>query len=108
MFLRMLMRMESTKTSRGFLIAILLLVVAGLTALDIYQDHVINKQRYELRWLMTHSIIRPDAAAVDPAKAAPAATQGAAKNDPAKVSAADVAVVPQSTKPAAGPRAAKP
>lgn len=86
---------------------ILLVVVAGLTALDIYQAKVIEQQKYELRWLMTHSIIRPDAIAADAQKAAPA-NQGATKNGAAKAPAANVAVVPQSAKPAAPAPAAKP
>lgn len=49
--------MESTKNSRVTLIAFLLAVVVGLTALNIYQDKVIEKQRYELQWLMTHATI---------------------------------------------------
>jgi len=100
--------MESTKTSRGFLVAILLVVVVGLTALDIYQDHVIKFQRDQLRWLMTHSIIRPDVVATDPAKAAPAAVPGTVKNDAAKAPAANVALVPQSAKPATRAQTAKP
>lgn len=43
------------------LIAFLLAVVVGLTALNLYQDKVIEKQRYELQWLMTHATIRMEA-----------------------------------------------
>ncbi|HXZ18775.1 MAG TPA: hypothetical protein VEG63_02440 [Candidatus Acidoferrales bacterium] len=96
--------MESTKTSRGFLVAILCVVVVGLTALDIYQDRVIERQRFELRWLLTHAIIRADAAPADAAKPAPSASPSNA----AKVPAADVAVVPQSSEPAAPAHTAKP
>jgi len=99
--------MESTKTSRGALVAILVVTVAGLVALDIYQDRIIERQRNELRWLMTHSIIRPDAVAADAAKSAPS-QQGAAKNDSPKTPAADVAVVPPSSRPAAPAPASKP
>ena len=42
------------------LIAFLLAVIVGLTALNMYQDKVIEKQRYELQWLLTHSIIKMD------------------------------------------------
>lgn len=96
--------MESTKTSRGFLVAILCVVVVGLTALDIYQDHVIRVQRDDLRWLLTHAIIRMDANPADAAKPAPSASP----SNSAKAPAAAVAVVPQSTKPAAPARTAKP
>ncbi len=96
--------MESTKTSRGFLVAILLVVVVGLTALDIYQDRVIQKQRYELRWLVTHATIHVDANSADAAKTAPSASPSNA----AKAPAADVAVLPQSSKPAATAHTAKP
>jgi len=98
--------MESTKTSRGFLVAILVVAVVGLTALDVYQDRVIAQQRYELNWLKTHSVINLDAIAAD-IRAAKAA-QNPAKNDAPKPPAADVAVVPQSSKPAAPAPAAKP
>jgi hypothetical protein len=49
--------MESSKNSRVTLIAFLLAVVVGLTALNIYQDKVIDKQRYELQWLIAHATI---------------------------------------------------
>jgi len=43
----------------------LLVAVLGLTALDIFQDRVIEKQLYELRWLTAHSTIRPDTIVAD-------------------------------------------
>lgn len=89
--------MESTKTSRGFLVAILVGTVVVMTALDIYQDRVIAQQRFELRWLMTHSVIRPDV----PMDAVAKATIGSAAADAAKAAPASVAVVPPSAKPAA-------
>ena len=97
------LRMESTKTSRGFLVAILLVTVVGLTALDIYQDHVIRRQQFELRWLMTHTVFKAElpVPASDGSKSAvPAAAD--------KAPAASVAVVPQSSKPAAPAPSAKP
>jgi hypothetical protein len=98
--------MESTKTSRGFLVAILVVVVVGLTALDIYQDHVIAHQRYELNWLKTHSIISLDAIAADVRAAQNA--KGAANGQAPKTPPPSVAAVPQSTKPAASAPTAKP
>ena len=103
--------MESTKSSRGFLVAILFVALLGVTALDIYQDKVIAKQRYELNWLKTHSIISLDAIAADVrAEQAAKAAQGGAKNNAPRPPAADVAVVPQTSKPApaAPPATAKP
>jgi Tfp pilus assembly protein PilE len=91
--------MESTKTSRGFLVAVLLVAVCALTALNIYQDHVIKSQRYELRWLMTHSVIRPETIAADLARN----SQGKGPQTPP----ASVAQLPPAAKPAAPP-AAKP
>jgi hypothetical protein len=99
--------MESTKSSRGFLLAVLLVAVVGLTALDIYQDLIIRRQRDDLRWLMTHSVIRLDAPVPDASKPAPAA-QPAPKNDSAKASPANVALIPPSAKPAAPAPASKP
>jgi len=95
--------MESTKTSRGLLVAILLVTVVALTALDIFQDRVIERQRVELRWLITHTVIRPDV----PVDAAAKSAVGAAAADAAKGSASSVAVAAQSAKPAA-PATAKP
>ena len=51
------------KKPNAFLVVFLLLTIVALVAIDMYQDRVIQRQRYELRWLMTHSIIRPDAPA---------------------------------------------
>ncbi len=97
--------MESTKNSKGVVIAILVLVVMGLTALDVYQDRIIAKQRFEMTWLLTHATIRPDLIAADVAKNA----QGAAMVNRAQAPAASVAQVPPTTKPAAPARpAAKP
>jgi hypothetical protein len=87
--------MESTKKSSALLIAFLLAVVVGLTALNLFQDKVIEQQRYELHWLVTHSTIRmelPPAKGTQPGQApasakpdqksgappAPAATEAAA------------------------------
>ena len=60
--------MESTKRSSATLVAFLLAVVVGLTALNMYQDKVIEKQRYELQWLLTHATIKME---LPPAKGAP-------------------------------------
>jgi len=97
--------MESTKKSSATLIAFLLAVVVGLTALNMYQDKVIAKQRFELQWLMTHAVIKMDGpvpgkgAAQSPAPSglkfeqqpngtsAPAATQAAAAVAPASAAA---------------------
>ena len=95
--LRILKRMESTKKSRGLVVVVLVLVVTGLTALNVYQDHIIAKQRYELSWLMTHSTIRPDLIAADIAKSGKAAAQ--AKSP--QTATTSVAEVPPSSKPAA-------
>jgi hypothetical protein len=92
--------MESTKTSRSVVVAVLVLLVSGLTALNIYQDHVIAKQRFELHWLLTHSTIRPDILAAEAAKKAPAASTPNRGNAPA----ASVAEVSPSSKPAAPAR----
>jgi len=96
------LRMESTKSSRGLVIAILLLAVLALTAQNIWQDHLIQRQRYELRWLLTHSTIRPDVPAA--AKSAP----GAPAANHAQAPGASVAEVPPSSKPAAPASTAKP
>jgi len=93
--------MESTRTSRGFVVALLSVVVLALAALNVYQDHVINRQRYELRWLMTHSTIRPDA----PTANVPASAQN--KNQQAPPTS--VAQLPPANKPASpSASAAKP
>jgi len=96
--------MQSTKSSRSFVIAILVVVVLALTAQNIWQDHLIQVQRYELRWLLTHSTIRPDA----PASAAAHTAPGAPPAAHAQAPAASVADVPQSSKPAAPASTAKP
>lgn len=72
--------------------------------MDIYQDHVIQRQRYEMRWLLAHATIHLDANPADVAKPAPSASPSNATKAPA----ADVAVLPQSSKPAAPAPAAKP
>jgi hypothetical protein len=88
--------MQSTRTSRGVLIAILALAVTGLTALNIYQDHIIAKQRYELGWLMTHSTIRMDLIAADLAKNGHPAAQVKGPNGTPAIEAQ----VPSTAKPA--------
>ncbi|HKM90278.1 MAG TPA: hypothetical protein VJX29_06665 [Candidatus Acidoferrales bacterium] len=60
--------MQSTKTSKGILLALLLVFVVGLTSVNIYQDRVIQKQRFELQWLVTHATIRPETIVADLAK----------------------------------------
>lgn len=82
------------------MVAILLLVVTGLTALDIYQDRVIAKQQFELHWLLTHSVIRPDLVAADAAKNAQGADQGKGLQAPP----ASVAQLPPAAKPASPAR----
>jgi len=96
--------MESTKSSRGLVIAILIVVVLALTAQNVWQDRVIQQQRYELRWLLTHSTIRPDVPAPAAAKSAP----GAPAANHAQAPGASVAEVPPSSKPAAPASTAKP
>jgi hypothetical protein len=85
--------MESTKQSRGFVVAALLAAVVALAALNVYQDHIINRQRYELRWLLTHSTIRPDAVRSDAA--------ASAQNKNQQAPPTSVAQIPPATKPAA-------
>ncbi len=68
--------MENEKKSSALLIGFLVVVIIGLTALDIYQDRVITIQRDDLRWLMTHATIRTELPA--PAKGAPATSAPAA------------------------------
>lgn len=97
--------MESTKTSKGILIASLLVFGVGLTSIDLYQDHVIQKQRYELQWLVAHATIRPETIVADlkkegkiPANAAlssPSKSQApAASSTPADKPAAAAASAP--------------
>jgi len=83
--------MENAKKPNYFLVVFLLLTVLGITAINIYQDRVIEKQRYELRWLLTHSTIRPD---VDAALAAKVVAS--AKASTGQTQAANVAAVPSS------------
>ena len=85
------------------MLAILMLVVVGMTALNIYQDHVIHRQQYELRWLLTHSVIRPDV----PASAAANNVPGAVQGSQSKAPTATVAAVPPSSKPSAPAPSAK-
>jgi cytoskeletal protein RodZ len=93
--------MESTRTSRGFVVAVLLVAVVALTALNVFQDHVINVQRYELRWLLTHSTIRPDTIRSDAA--------ASAQNKNQQTPTTSVAQIPPATKPASpSASAAKP
>ncbi len=95
--------MENAKKQFNFLIVFLLLAVVAIAAIDIYQDRVIEKQRYELRWLLAHSTIRPETIAADLAKTA----QGAPKLD--GVQSASVAPPPSSAPAAVQPHsAAKP
>ncbi|HUJ41948.1 MAG TPA: hypothetical protein VLW54_15505 [Candidatus Acidoferrales bacterium] len=96
--------MQSTKSSRGFLLALLMVVVLGLTALNIYQDQIIHRQQYELRWLLTHSTIRPDV----PAPAAAKNVPGAPAASHAQTPAPSVAEVPPASKPVPSAPTAKP
>jgi hypothetical protein len=97
--------MESTKKSHLFLIVFLLLTVVGITAIDIYQDRVIEKQRYELKWLLAHSTIRPETILADVAKGG----QGASKTDRVQAQAASVTPAPSSAPTTApAPHPAKP
>ena len=99
--------MESTQKSRAFLIVFLIAAVAGLTALDMYQDRVIEKQKYELRWLMTHAVIKTELPV--PANDAPAKTAPAAPNSQPKPAAAAGMPGPQAAAAVApGAPAAKP
>jgi len=50
------------------LLGSLLVFVVGLTSINIYQDRVIQKQRFELQWLLAHSTIRPETIVADLAK----------------------------------------
>jgi uncharacterized membrane protein len=97
--------MENEKKPNHFLIVFLLLTIVGITAIDIYQDRVIEKQRYELKWLLAHSQIIPETILADAAKAA----QGKPSSNGVQTQAANVAPVP-SPAPAAvqPPPAAKP
>jgi len=88
----------------AFLTVFLLLTIVGLVAIDIYQDRVIQKQRYELRWLITHSIIRPDTIAADDQPQQPAAQPGGAP--PSSANVAPAPVPPKA--PQSAPQAAKP
>jgi len=97
--------MESTKASKGILIALLLVFGVGLTSIDIYQDHVIQKQRFELQWLVAHATIRPETILADlkkdgklPAKSVAGQAQ-AATVAPASSSAPPAAQVSPAVKP---------
>ena len=77
----------------------------GLTSIDIYQDHVIQKQRFELQWLVAHATIRPEMIVADlkkagklPAKSAAGQPQ-AATVAPASSSVPPAAQVPPAVKP---------
>jgi hypothetical protein len=89
--------MESTKTSKGILIAALLVFGVGLTSIDIYQDHVIQKQRFELQWLVAHATIRPETIVADLEKAGKLPVKSGAAQAPA----ATVASAHTSAPPAA-------
>ncbi len=89
--------MQSTKTSKGILLASLLVFVVGLTSINIYQDRVIQKQRFELRWLMAHSTIRPETIVADLAREGKLPQKSGAVQTPA----ANVAPAPSSAPPAA-------
>ena len=78
------------------MLTVLLVVVGVLTALDIYQNRIIQTQRFELGWLLTHSTIRPDTILADLQKK----TQGAPASDAVKAPPANVAAVPPVAKPA--------
>jgi hypothetical protein len=52
--------MENEKKFSAFLVPFLVFAVVGLTALDIYQNRIIERQRYEMRWLVTHAKITGD------------------------------------------------
>jgi len=91
--------MENAKKPNYFLVVFLLLTVLGITAINIYQDRVIEKQRYELRWLLTHSTIRPD---VDVALAAKNVADAKASAATGQTQAANVASAPSSV-PSAKP-----
>ena len=98
--------MENAKKPNAFLVVFLLLTVVLLVAMDIYQDRLIQQQRYELHWLLTHSTIRPEAFPSD-AKA----PQALPKPQGTQSSAANVAPTPAPApaKPAPQPPAtAKP
>jgi hypothetical protein len=73
---------ETSKKPSVFLAVVLGLAVLALTALDIYQDKVIRQQQFELRWLVTHSTIRPETILADiqnqKQSARPAGTQAQA------------------------------
>jgi hypothetical protein len=97
--------MENTKRSNNFLIVFLLLTVVGTTAIDIYQDRVIEKQRYELKWILAHSKIVPETIVADLAKA----PQGPPKSNGVQTQAANVAAIPSPAQAAVQPPpAAKP
>jgi hypothetical protein len=65
--------MENTRKQGAFLVPFLLVAVLGLTGQSIYQNHVIQRQRFELRWLLEH-------ATIDPASIAKDLAAGAAKD----------------------------
>jgi len=44
----------------GFLVVFLLVAFVGMTALDIYQDIVIRRQSYELKWMLRHGTFHID------------------------------------------------
>jgi hypothetical protein len=75
--------MVSTKTSKAILLVSLLVFGVTLTSINIYQDRLIQKQRFELQWLMAHSTIRPETIAADLAKAAKDAPKSGGAHAPA-------------------------
>ena len=55
---------EKPKSNIAMLVFLFLAFLA-LTAMNIYQDHVIRQQRFEVRWMLEHGTFR-----IDPAEAA--------------------------------------
>ena len=87
------------------MLVLLLVFAVGLTSVNIYQDHVIQKQRFELQWLVAHATIRPETIVADLAKAGKlppksGAVQASAANvSPAATSAPPAAQVSPAVKP---------
>jgi hypothetical protein len=94
---------ESAKKPNTFIVALLLVAVLGLSALNIYQDHVIASQRVELHWMMEHGTFRYDAAAPPGVKAPASAPQPGAQGQASGATLAPVAektpAQPAPTKP---------
>jgi len=79
-----------------FIVTFLFVAVLALTGMNMYQQHVIQKQRFELRWLLAHSVIRPETIAADleKEKQQQSGKPEVAQSDPAASSSAPSAAAP--------------